>query len=95
MAAYVIATVHVTDESAYAVYREMVAPTIEAYGGRYLARGGRAETLEGSGAPGRVIVVEFPDYERALAWYGSPEYAEAKLQRQGSSRGELILVEGA
>jgi uncharacterized protein (DUF1330 family) len=94
MAAYVIANVSITDESGYAVYREMVAPTIEAYGGRYLARGGRAEMLEGSGFVGRVIVVEFPDYERALSWYGSAEYSQAKLQRQGSSDGELILVEG-
>lgn len=94
MAAYVIANVHITDESGYAVYREMVAPTIEAYGGRYLARGGRARKLEGSGALGRVIVVEFPTYELALSWYESSEYASAKAQRQGSADGELILVEG-
>jgi uncharacterized protein (DUF1330 family) len=94
MAAYVIANVHITDESAYAGYRQMVAPTIEAYGGRYLVRGGRAQMLEGSGALGRVVVVEFPDFEQALAWYESDEYAEAKLQRKGSSCGDLILVEG-
>ncbi len=65
MAAYVIANVHITDESGYAVYREMVGPTIEAYGGRFLARGGRAQTLEGGGPLRRVVVVEFPSYERA------------------------------
>ncbi len=94
MAAYVIAKVRITDESGYAAYREMVGPTIEAYGGRFLARGGRAQTLEKSGASGRVIVVEFPSYERALSWYESGEYALAKRQRQRSSEAELILVEG-
>jgi len=94
MAAYVIANVHITDESGYAVYREMVAPTIEAYGGRYLVRGGRAERLEGSDALGRLVVVEFPSYEQALSWYWSSEYAEAKRRRQGSAHGDLILVEG-
>jgi uncharacterized protein (DUF1330 family) len=94
MAAYVIANVHITDESGYAVYREIVGATIEAYGGRYVARGGRAQTLEGSGGVGRVIVVEFPSYERALSWYESAEYAQAKRQRQESAHGELFLVEG-
>ena len=94
MAAYVIAKVRITDESGYAVYREMVGPTVEASGGRFLARGGRAQTLEGSGAPGRVIVLEFPDYEQALSWHESNEYAPAKRQRQSSSEAELILVEG-
>jgi uncharacterized protein (DUF1330 family) len=94
MAAYVIANVHITDESGYAAYREMVGSTIEAYGGRYLARGGRTEMLEGSGGLGRVIVVEFPTYERALSWYDSEEYAPAKYRRQRSSEAELILVEG-
>lgn len=94
MAAYVIANVHITDEAGYAVYREMVAPTIEAHGGCYLVRGGRAEVLEGSDAVGRVIVVEFPSYEQALSWYESDEYALAKSQRREAAHGELILVEG-
>ena len=40
MAAYVIANVDVKDPVRYADYRKMVLPTIQKYGGRFLARGG-------------------------------------------------------
>ena len=94
MPAYVIARVRVKDDPAYQEYRQMVAPIVERYGGRFLARGGRAEWLEGSADVGRIILLEFPSYEQALAWHRSEEYAPAMRQRQASSEGELILVEG-
>ena len=94
MAAYIVVNVHITDESGYAAYWPLVPPTLEAYGGRFLARGGRAQRLEGSGTPGRMIVLEFPSYEQALAWYESEEYAPAKRRRLASADAEMIIVEG-
>ena len=94
MPAYIVVRVRVKDEEGYAAYRQMVAPSLETYGGRFLARGGRAQILEGSGSPGRVVILEFPSYERALAWHESEEYAPAKLKRQASADSEAILVEG-
>ncbi|MFH0915915.1 MAG: DUF1330 domain-containing protein [bacterium] len=94
MPAYIIVRVHINDESGYAEYRRMVVPTLETYEGRFLARGGRAQILEGSGTPGRVIILEFPTYDQALSWYTSDEYAPAKRRRQASSDAEAILVEG-
>ncbi len=94
MPAYVIAKVWVEDKEGYERYRQMVGPTIEQFGGRFLARGGEAEVLEGGPCPDRVIVLEFPDYESALAWYSSPEYAPAKNQRIKSSEAELIVTQG-
>jgi uncharacterized protein (DUF1330 family) len=93
MAAYVIARIWVKDEPAYQEYRQMVAPTVEKYGGRFLVRGGRAQWLEGTGDLGRIVLLEFPSYEQALAWYTSEDYAPAMRRRQASSDGELILVE--
>jgi len=94
MAAYVIAIVDVKDPARYESYRQMVLPTITAYGGRFVARGGRTEVLEGAWAPRRVVIVEFPSLERARAWWHSPEYAEAKALRQATSNGTLIVIEG-
>ena len=94
MAAYVIANVEVKDPVRYADYRNMVLPTIQAYGGRFLARGGVVETLEGPWQPKRLVIVEFPSVERAKAWWGSREYAEAKALRQATSEGSLIVIEG-
>ena len=94
MPAYVIANVDVKDPVRYADYRKMVAPTITAYGGRFLARGGKIETLEGAWQPKRLVIVEFPSVERAKAWWSSPEYAGAKALRQATSEGSLVVIEG-
>ena len=59
MAAYLIVNVEVTDPIGYQEYVKTVPPTLAAYGGRYLVRGGRAESLEGSYVPKRVVVIEF------------------------------------
>ena len=94
MSAFVIALVDVTDPVRYEGYRQMVLPTITAYDGRFVARGGRTEVLEGAWTPRRLVIVEFPSLERAKAWWASPEYAEAKALRQATSEGTLIVVEG-
>jgi uncharacterized protein (DUF1330 family) len=94
VAAYVIAIVDVKDPVRYEDYRRMVLPTITAYGGRFIARGGKTEVLEGAWTPRRLVIVEFPSVDRAKAWWNSPEYAEAKAIRQATSEGTLIVIEG-
>lgn len=94
MPAYVIADIEVTNPKEYEAYRAMVPPTIAAFGGRFIARGGKIESLEGAWQPNRVIILEFPDAATARRWYDSPEYAEAKRLRQAHSRGSLVLVDG-
>lgn len=94
MRAYVLVDVTVEDPERYARYRELTPPSIAAYGGRFLVRGGTTETLEGSWSPNRMVVVEFPSVEQARAWWNSPEYAPARALRQASARTEMILVEG-
>jgi uncharacterized protein (DUF1330 family) len=94
VAAYVIAMVDVRDPVRYEDYRRMVLPTIAAFGGRFVARGGRTEVLEGEWSPRRLVIVEFPSVERAKAWWNSPEYSEAKAIRQATSVGTLVVIEG-
>jgi uncharacterized protein (DUF1330 family) len=95
MTAYVIGEIEVTEPKIYEGYRKQVPATIEKHGGRFIARGGRAEQLEGGWTPKRIVVLEFPSYEQALEWYRSPEYAPLIKLRQSASRGKLVLVEGA
>ncbi|EPX57626.1 hypothetical protein D187_004866 [Cystobacter fuscus DSM 2262] len=84
----------VKDAETYERYKQLAPPTIAAYGGRYLARGGATETLEGTWSPTRIALLEFPTVERAREWWNSPEYAPAKAMRQASSSTDLLLVEG-
>ncbi|WP_440641033.1 DUF1330 domain-containing protein [Bradyrhizobium sp. PUT101] len=93
MAAYVISEVEVRDRAAMAAYRTLAAQTIAQYGGRYLARGGAAEVVEG-GPPAKTIIVEFPSMARAREWYASAEYADALKLRQTALERRLLFVEG-
>jgi uncharacterized protein (DUF1330 family) len=95
MPAYVISDVkEIRDPAAFEAYRSRAAASIARYGGRYLVRGGSVERLEGDWSPHPIIVVEFPDIERARAWYRSPEYARALDVRDNALGRNLILVEG-
>jgi uncharacterized protein (DUF1330 family) len=94
MAAYVIADVKIEDPVQYEDYKTMVPATIAAYGGRFIARGGRTEVLEGEWRPNRVVIIEFESVERAKEWWASEEYRAARELRQRTSTGSLIVVEG-
>jgi uncharacterized protein (DUF1330 family) len=94
VAAYVLAFVEVKDPVRYEDYRKQVLPTITKFGGRFLARGGQTDVLEGPWQPKRLVIVEFPDVERAKAWWGSPDYAPIRALRQAASDGTLIVTEG-
>ena len=94
MAAYVIADVEVTDPAGYDEYRKGVPATIAAHGGRYLARGGEVQVLEGDWIPRRAVILEFPSLERARAWYDSPEYRPLREMRERASDSRLVIIDG-
>lgn len=95
MVAYVINDMEVTDPALLEEYKKLSPATVARYGGRFLARGGKTETLEGAWSPHRLVILEFPSYEQAKAWAHSPEYAPAKRLRQKASRSNIVVVEGA
>ena len=95
MAAYLISDITVRDRAAFETYRTRAAEAIRAYGGRYLARLGEVQVLEGSWNPNMIVVAEFPSLEQARAWYGSPEYAFALEVRDKALSRNLIFVDGA
>jgi uncharacterized protein (DUF1330 family) len=94
MKAYVIANIDVKDATRYADYVKLTPGTIAPFGGRFIARGGRSEKLEGDTAANRLVLLEFPSYEQARAWYDSDGYRFAMAIRQSASTGSLMLVEG-
>jgi uncharacterized protein (DUF1330 family) len=95
MAAYVFGEIEVTDPTIYEDYRKQVLAVVTKYGGKFIVRGGKVETLEGGWAPKRIVALEFPSMEQAQKWYRSPEYAPLIKLRQKASKGKLVIVEGA
>lgn len=94
MPAYLISTIEITDPAGYEEYRKQVAPVLQKYGGRFLARGGKIHHLEGEWRPKRVVVVEFDSVEKAKAFDSAPEYAQAKAIRHRTAVSSVIVVEG-
>ena len=84
MAAYVIADVEVTDPELFAEYRELVEPTVNAFGGRYLARGGDTLLVEGDRSPNRTVIIEFDSMGTGQGM--------ARLQRVRSGQGYAISL---
>ena len=94
MPAYVIVEVDVTDPAGYEDYKKMVPPSLTAYGGKFVVRGGACATLEGAWQPKRMVVLEFPSVARARQWWASDEYSAAKALRQRTAKTQMIVVEG-
>ena len=95
MPALLIADVEVTDAALYEDYQRQVPGYVAAYGGRFIVRGGRAQTLEGPARTHRVVVIEFPSMERLLAFYDSAEFSPLKALRMRSSDSRIIAVDEA
>ena len=92
---YIIAIVEVSDQAKYGEYMKLSPSVIEHFGGRFVARAGNTKVLEGAPVTGRVVIVEFPSFERAEQFYNSPEYQAARKLREGAATAQFILIEGS
>lgn len=94
MPAYILAIVEILQPERYPEYAPMAKRAVEAFGGRYIARGGQMEVLEGELGKRRIALIEFESMEKAKAWWNSEQYREAKALRQSIARSTLLVVEG-
>lgn len=92
MPALWIARVDVEDADLYGKYIEVASEVIPAHGGRFIARGGRVEQVEGLGR-GRNVVAKFPDVDSAVAAYNDPKYQEAVVWAKQASERDIVIVE--
>ena len=94
MSAYVIVEINVTDPVGYEEYKKHAAATVRQHGGKYIARGGKTEVLEGDWKPNRIVVLQFESMERAKEWLNCEEYREPRKMRHRTAKTNMILVEG-
>lgn len=95
MVAYWIARAKVNDPDQYKKYADLAPSILQKFGGKFLARGGKFELLEGPDKFRRFVVIEFPSLEEAVACHRSPEYAATAAHRKkdGASELEIVVVE--
>jgi uncharacterized protein (DUF1330 family) len=94
MPAYFVVELEVNNDAGMQAYRAAVPATLAQYGGRFLARGGAAELIEGGPEPKRVVVLEFADAAAVKRWYNSPEYQKILPDRLANCTGRAFIVEG-
>jgi uncharacterized protein (DUF1330 family) len=94
MKAYVVAAETIKDDAVSAEYRKEVPATVEAFGGKFIARGGNLTLLEGEWPHPRLVIIEFPSRDAAEGWYRSPEYQKIIGLRLKSTVTNLIIVDG-
>lgn len=95
MSAYVIVDIDVKDLEEYKEYVKLAPAAVTLYGGKYLARAGRTEVLEGEWIPKRLVILEFESIEQAKAWLNSPEYRPAREMRHRYAITNMVAIEGA
>jgi len=93
MAAYVVNEIWVTDVALFQTYVVQVPATLAPFGGRYIVRSGATRAIEGD-PPGRIVVLEFPDRDAALAWRVSDAYQAILPIRDASSTSRVYVAEG-
>lgn len=91
---YVVAEVDVTDPATFKQYSDKAPGTIAQYGGHYVIRGGKFDSIEGD-APKRFVVIQFDSVGKAKAWEDSPEYDAIKPIRHKSAKSRVFIIEGA
>jgi uncharacterized protein (DUF1330 family) len=94
MPAYIIVEINIHKPDVYETYKKLTPASLEPYHGKFLVRGGNTECLEGDDMPERLVMLEFPDREKALDWWHSAEYSVAKKIRQSAAKTRMILADG-
>ncbi|MGA9515162.1 MAG: DUF1330 domain-containing protein [Pseudolabrys sp.] len=90
---YWVANVDISNLDEYKKYAMANAVPFNKYGGKFLTRGGKSEMVEGK-FRSRVVLIEFPSFEAALACYRSPEYAAVKKLRESASVADIVVLKG-
>jgi uncharacterized protein (DUF1330 family) len=81
------------DAEKFATYGQKARAAREGHAVTPLAFYGRHEVLEGAPAEGAVILT-FPSFAEAQAWYRSPAYQEALPHRLAGAEYRVLIVEG-
>lgn len=93
MAALVLVEVSIHDPELYEEYKKHTLATITKFGGRFVVRGAKTESLEGDWNPERLVILEFPNVQTAKDWWSSPEYSVAKQIRYQAAQSKMLVVE--
>lgn len=95
MPGYILVDTQIENAEAYEEYKALARPIAESYGGKYLTRGGPMEVIDNDlWSPTRIVLIEFPDVEKARSFMNSEAYAPVRPLRENNAKCTLVLLEG-
>lgn len=94
MSAYIIVDITVQDPGKYRQYVDRAPEFVAKHRGQYIVRGGEVTVAEGAWQPDRLVVVEFPSREHAMAFLEDPDYRSLATVRNQSTISNLVVVDG-
>lgn len=92
MSAFILVEVDIHNMEVYEEYKKLTPSSLEPYGGKFVIRGLEVEALEGAWTHDRLVLLEFPNREKALEWYNSESYQRAKKIREKASSANFFIV---
>ena len=94
MKAYLVLDLSVKDFVGFRKYIAEIPAFIAKHSGRYLVQGVQPTTIEGDWTPERMVIIEFPDRDKAEAFLSDPEIQDLFKVRHNTTTGKLVLADG-
>ena len=94
MKAYLVLDFTINDFAGFRKYIDEIPAFIAKHSGTYIVRGVEPTTIEGDWKPERMVILEFPEREKAEAFLGDPEIQNLFKVRHETTTSKLLLVDG-
>jgi uncharacterized protein (DUF1330 family) len=93
--AFVIAEITVTNQDGYTNdFRPAIGKSIQEYGGKYIAQGGKTLSIRGEPPEPRIVVGQFENMDKVQAWINSSGFKSAQPIGDKYATFRLFAVEG-
>jgi uncharacterized protein (DUF1330 family) len=94
MKAYLVVDLTVNDFAGFKKYIAEIPAFIAKHSGKFIVQGAQPTPIEGDWKPERMVILEFPERERAEAFLSDPEVQDLFKVRHATTTSKLVLVDG-
>jgi uncharacterized protein (DUF1330 family) len=94
MKAYLVLDLSVKDFVGFRTYIAEIPLFIAKHSGKYIVQGVQPTTIEGDWKPERMVIIEFPDREKAEAFLSDPGSRDLFKVRRDTTTSRLVLADG-
>jgi uncharacterized protein (DUF1330 family) len=94
MKAYLVLDFSVNDFAGFSKYIAEIPAFIARHSGKYIVRGVQPTPIEGDWKPERMVIIEFPEREKAEAFLSDPQIQNLFKVRHDTTTSKLVLADG-